>query len=251
MSVADINSYRDKVEKRVEAEKSKGAGKKEGGSEEPPVDFIRKCYMANEVGDSLLYNSVHRGKFVYNVITKNWMTWANPHWVDDHNDSTLAAMEGVVDQYLRLVDVYDGEIGKAESAGASKKLIDKKVSILKRISSRLRGDAGRKKILNCSRSNADPLTVHPKQLDREPWLFPCANAVVDLRTGLDRPGRPEDYLTKASAIEWKGIDEPCPNWDAFLQAILDEDQDVVEFLHRVLGYSITGLNMERISLFFW
>jgi len=42
------------------------------------------------------------------------MTWANPHWVDDHNDSTLAAMEGVVDQYLRLVDVYDGEIGKAE-----------------------------------------------------------------------------------------------------------------------------------------
>ncbi len=248
MSVADIDSYRDKVNKRVEVEKSKGAGEEGGNDEGPPLDFVRKCYMANEVGDSWLYNSVHRGRFVYNVITKCWMTWADPHWVDDHNDTTLASMEGVVDQYLRLVTDYDERIGKADSAAESKKLIGKKVSVLKRISSKLRGDAGRKKVLSCSRSNADPLTVHPRQLDQEPWLFPCANAVVDLRTGVSRPGRPEDYLTKASEIEWQGIDEPCPNWESFLSAILDDDQEVISFLGRVLGYAITGLNMERIFL---
>lgn len=248
MSVEDINSYRDKVEKRVEAEMSKGAGEKGGGKTEPPLDFIRQCFMANEVGDSWLYNEIHQGKYIYNVITKTWMKFTDTHWVDDHNDETLAAMEGVVDQYLRLVDDYDIMIGKAEKGAESKKIIGRKLAVLGRISIKLRGDGGRKKILNCARSNSRPLTVHPKQLDQEPWLLPCANAVVDLRTGVARPGRPDDFLTRASERDWVSIDEPCVEWEKFLLSILGGNQEVVDFLQRVLGYTTTGLNVERLFL---
>ncbi len=247
MSLTDISSYRDKVNKRVEAEKSRGAGEKKGGDDGPPVDFIRKCYLSNEVGDSLLYNHIHRDRFVYNVITGRWLVWENPHWVVDHDGASLAAAEGVVDQYLRLIADIDDRIGKSTDKGITKQLISTKTSVIKRLL-RLRTGRGRKNVLDCCRSNAAPITVHPKQLDQEPWLFPCANAVVDLRTGVSRPGRPEDYLTMASDITWKGIDEPCPGWEKFLQDILDGNQDVIDYLHRVLGYTITGLNTERLFL---
>lgn len=251
MSVNDIDAYRDKVNKRVEVEKGKGAGKKEGAEKKvPDLDFIRKCFMANEVGDSLLYNFVHHGQFAYNVITQRWMTWANPHWVIDHNCASLAAAEGVVNEYLRLVADYDEKIKKAQDKNESKKLIDKKTGVLKRIY-RLRKDSGRKSVLSCCRSNSDPLTIHSDQMDKEPWLLPCANGVIDLRTGVLRPGRPEDYLTHHSPIEWKGIDEPAPKWEKYLSSALDGNQEVIGYLNRVLGYSITGLNLERLFVVFF
>lgn len=246
MSVADIAAYRDKVNKRVEEEKSKGPGDGEGSNEGPPMDFIRKCFVSNEVGDSLLYNHIHRGCFAYNVISGRWMTWENPHWVIDHDGACLAAAEGVVNQYLRWVVEIDERVGKVDKQEAGK-LLKRKSAILKRLD-RLRTGRGRKSMLDCCATNADPLTVHPRQLDQEPWLFPCASEVVDLRTGVSRPGRPEDYLTISSKIEWKGIEEPCPHWEAFLLAILDGNKEVIDYLQRVLGYAITGLNVERIFL---
>ena len=92
------------------------------------------------------------------------------------------------------------------------------------------------------------MTVHPDQLDQEPWLLPVKNCVIDLRTGIARPGRPEDYLTMYAPTEWKGIDEPAPIWDNFLLTSLGGNQEVVDFVLRALGYSITGLNIERVFL---
>lgn len=249
MSIADIASYRDKVKKRVDDEKSRGADDQGGDDQGPPMDFVRKCFTSNEVGDSLLYNHIHNGVFAYNVISGRWMIWENPHWVIDHDGACLAAAEGVVNQYLRWVAEIDERVAKVD--GVDKKevtrLLKRRSAILKRVD-RLRTNRGRKSMLDCCATNADPITVHPKQLDKEPWLFPCANEVVDLRTGVGRSGRPTDYLTMSSDIEWKGIDEPCPHWDGFLMAILDNNHDVVDYLMRVLGYAITGLNVERIFL---
>ncbi len=211
------------------------------------LSFIRQCFFANEVGDSVLYNEVHRQKFVYNVISGRWLVWIDPHWVIDYNGASVAAAEGVVEQYLRLVTDLDQQIGKADNKSESSKLIRRKTAILKRID-RLRTGRGRKSLLDCCASNNNPLTVHSSMLDQQPWLLPCRNGVIDLRTGVHRPGRPEDYLTIASDIEWRGIDEPCPQWMDFLDEILDGNQDVISYLHRVLGYSCTGLNQERIFL---
>lgn len=249
MSVADLDAYRDKVNKRVDEEKSRGPGESDGSDEGPPMDFIRKCFVSNEVGDSLLYNHIHQGRFAYNVISGRWMTWKNPHWVVDHDGASLAAAEGVVNQYLRWVVEIDERVRKVDKQEAGK-LLKRKTAILKRLD-RLRTGRGRKSLLDCCATNSNPITVHPSQLDQQPWLFPCSNEVVDLRTGVSRPGRPEDYLTISSPIEWKGIDEPCPHWEEFLRSVLDGNQGVIDYLNRVFGYTITGLNLERLFLVFF
>ncbi|WP_428558563.1 MAG: DNA primase family protein [Solidesulfovibrio sp. DCME] len=89
------------------------------------------------------------------------------------------------------------------------------------------------------------LKIRGDELDCDPWLFACANGVLDLRTGTLRDGRPEDYLLRASPVEWRGIDAPCPTWDAFVHAIYEGNGRVIGFVRRLLGYCMTGLIKEH------
>ncbi len=247
MSNQGIEAMGEKVRQRVSNEQAIMQNEKDDGQKEPTLSFVRQCFYSNEVGDSLLYNVIHRGKFAYNVVSGRWMAWINPQWTVDHKGAALAAAEGVVKQYLRLVDDLDKKIDKSESKSESNKLVKRKTAILKRLD-RLRTSRGRKSLLDCCATNASPLCVHQDDMDTNPWLLPCANGVIDLRTGALRPGSPYDYITIASEVKWQSIGEKCPHWENFLNSILDNDTEVIEYLQRVLGYACTGLNTERIFL---
>jgi putative DNA primase/helicase len=77
-------------------------------------------------------------------------------------------------------------------------------------------------------------------------LFPCANGVIDLETGLLKLGRPGDYLSKSSPVEFAGIDTPAPLWEKSLLQIFNGDVELVAYLQRLFGYAITGLVQEKV-----
>ncbi len=85
-----------------------------------------------------------------------------------------------------------------------------------------------------------------EQWDADPFALNTPGGTVDLRTGEMRPNRPEDYLTKRTAVT-PGKD--CPTWHQFLARITKGDEDLIGFLRRVIGYSITGSTREH-ALFF-
>ena len=261
-SAGTQDDYAGMVAARVAEEEAmmagEDAGKKEGGeSKTPDMGFIRKCFLNNEIGDSLLYNSVHRDHHVYNVISDRWMTYVGPHWEIDHHKRSLRDVESVAEQYLPLLEDIEVRLDQIasdkEAAGERKALINQRKAIVARLD-KLRSHTGRLAVLKCAVSNAEPLTVHPDSLDTHPWLLPVKNGVVDLRTGEFRPGRPDDYFTMSAPTEWKGLDEPAPNFFAWLESVFDfiepihreKKWDVIDFLLRVLGYAITGLNTERV-----
>lgn len=216
-------------------------------SAEPPIEFVRKCYHANAIGDSLLFNLLNEGRFAYNVISGRWLTYVGPHWELDYKGRALAAIENtVVPQYLRLLEETQDEISDdPENTGLVKKLARRKKGILARID-RLRDVPGRKNCLTCAATNEAPLVVHENDLDQHPWFLATPNAVIDLRTGEARPGSPWDWLTKTTRTEWHGIDAPCPKYDAFIREVLGENEELLAFFDRLVGYALTGLNVERI-----
>jgi putative DNA primase/helicase len=99
-------------------------------------------------------------------------------------------------------------------------------------------------------SNADPLVASYNDFDRDPWLLGVKNGVVNLRNGDLRPGRPEDFITKCAPVEYRGIHEPRPVWENFLLTALDGKTEIIRYLQKFLGYSITGLRILRM-FFFW
>ena len=91
MSVERLDEFRKKVEAQLEAEKKQRTPEDEAKAEEEiSIDFVKQCFRSNEVGDSLLYNTIHKDKFVTNALAKDeWMQYVGPHWVIVCPDTTL------------------------------------------------------------------------------------------------------------------------------------------------------------------
>ena len=84
------------------------------------------------------------------------------------------------------------------------------------------------------------------QWDGNLWLLSTPNCAIDLRSGETRPNRREDYSTKITAVAPSG---DCPNWLDFLNRVTDGDDQLIAFLRRMAGYSLTGITREH-ALFF-
>jgi putative DNA primase/helicase len=86
------------------------------------------------------------------------------------------------------------------------------------------------------------------QWDADPWLLNTPAGVIDLCSGKRRDPRPEDYMTKITAV---APDASCriPLWSKFLATVTNNDKELQTFLARVCGYALTGSISEH-ALFF-
>lgn len=239
-----------KVKERAEREaaESKEASRRD---EEITPEFILKCIQANEAGDGILYCALHRGKFVYNCSSDEWLLWTGHHWKLDKPQHALAAVEYVATRYLDEAANISREIERQKRDGNDDtRVLEKRRDDYFKRCSRMRTERGRQNCLKFARANLDGLFVEGEYLDNNPWLLPCKNGVVDLRTGAKRPGNPADYLVKASPHEWKGLDEPATLWEKFLMEVFCDREELVAFVQRLLGCAITGLSEEHIFAVF-
>jgi putative DNA primase/helicase len=88
------------------------------------------------------------------------------------------------------------------------------------------------------------LPVHPDTLDSDLMLLNLDNGTLDLRNCMLREHRREDLLTKLAPVTLDGEAE-CPKWLEFLDKITDGDAELISFLQRAVGYSLTGLTDEQ------
>jgi putative DNA primase/helicase len=86
--------------------------------------------------------------------------------------------------------------------------------------------------------------------DRDPWLLNVGNGTVNLRDGQLRPYRRGDGITKQSRVSFLS-DAPSPRWDAFVERIFAGDRELIDFVRRAVGYSLTGLVSEQCLFFLY
>jgi putative DNA primase/helicase len=99
-------------------------------------------------------------------------------------------------------------------------------------------------------SSDQPIPIVPAQLDTDPFAFNVANGTLDLRTGELRSHKREDYLTKICPTEYHP-EAQCPRFLQALKVIFDSDTDLVEFVQRSLGYSLSGDVREQVLPLWW
>jgi putative DNA primase/helicase len=81
--------------------------------------------------------------------------------------------------------------------------------------------------------------------DSNPFLLGCENGVIDLKTGEFRQGNQDDLLTKATNVRYDP-DAQCPRWTQFLDEIFGGDKEIIDFIQKGVGYTLTGSNREQI-----
>lgn len=88
------------------------------------------------------------------------------------------------------------------------------------------------------------LGIDPKLLDQQPMRLAVGNGVLDLRDASITEGKRLDWLTRGTSIKYIPT-ATCPRFDTFMSEIMQDDQDMVDYLWRVLGYCLTGETTER------
>jgi putative DNA primase/helicase len=98
--------------------------------------------------------------------------------------------------------------------------------------------------------NLKPLADAGEGWDADPWLFAVPNGVIDLRTGQLRSGDASDRLTLMAAVPFDP-EARAPRFARFLDEIFNGDAELIAFVQRFVGYTITGCTHEQVLGLFY
>ena len=154
-----------------------------------------------------------------------WYVWDGKRWRPETGNAPLQIQ-------TILLDANDSYLGTLPK-NADKELRD--------ISDKLDDNPG--SLVNLAKTMA-PLACNVEQFDQKPFLLNCANGTLDLTNGRLTGHYQDDYLTRVSPIAYDSKAK-CPTFDKFLQEIFDGDTDLIEYVVRMLGYSLTGDSSEQ------
>lgn len=109
---------------------------------------------------------------------------------------------------------------------------------------------GKRRAMIASAKSETGIPIRPDDFDRDPWLLNVQNGTLDLRTGELRPHRREDLITKLAPVKYDPEAE-CPVWWAFLERIFAGNFQLIDFVQRSVGYSLTGSTREQCLFFLY
>lgn len=97
--------------------------------------------------------------------------------------------------------------------------------------------------------------ISQEELNLDKYKLNCENGIIDLRTGQLLPHDRKYYMTKNTKIPYYP-DAKCPTWIKFLESIMKDDegnvkQDLIDFLQKAVGYTLTGDTSEQVVFFLW
>jgi putative DNA primase/helicase len=218
----------------------------------------------NEYGDARFFADVFAGQVCYDHTEKEWYLWNEHHWKRDTTSIVRQLVAGVLGTlYLKAaadLNTEQAELDlKIEAARRQKEDTEQIAALTARskaltgqmaaLRSRASGLRSAKRNANVLRFIETEMGITAEQWDTNPWLLAVPNGVLDLQSGTCRDGMPDDYIRTVCPTEWTGLDTPCPRFEQFLQEVFEDKPDretLIAFLHRLLGYCITGLTLHHL-----
>jgi putative DNA primase/helicase len=182
-------------------------------------DSTNAEYMAARYGARLRYDHL-RGR---------WLSWRGHYFLEDPDGEVWRLSKEVARElYRRAPEVRDLK----ERGRLAKFAIDSE--------QRSRREA----MVSLARSE-HPIADKGDDWDSKPLLLACPNGVVELETGRLRDGDPTERLSRHTAVPYDPRAQ-CPRFRRFLTEVFERNAALIDWMHRFLGYSTTGLTVEQM-----
>ena len=167
----------------------------------------------------------------YCAALDGWYVWNGRRWArDDTGEVTRYATESVL-------SLYDDAQRVAPDARAD----------LVRHAVRSEADQRISAMLHLARADAR-VALRVDAFDADPFRLNVANGTLDLRTGDLHPHDRADLITRMSPVRYDP-DARLDRWDDFLFTATGADPDLLAYLQRAAGYSLTGDTGEEVLFF--
>jgi putative DNA primase/helicase len=187
-----------------------------------------------DLGNARRFVARYRGKAAYCAPFGKWYLWDGKRWRDDEKLEVIARAGDLIRSLYPLAQqIKDERKRKAFVShlhnSESHRALSAMVSLAKSDSS---------------------IARLPDDFDADPWVLTVENGTIDLRTGKLLPHDPKNLITKLAPVQFDASAK-CPNWDEFLDLIMDGRAQLTGFLKRAFGTSLTGVTSDKALFIFY
>ncbi|NLT51910.1 MAG: hypothetical protein GXX85_13440 [Ignavibacteria bacterium] len=210
-------------------------------------DSFKKWYdNSNQVLSSIpetpqsfatVLESQYRKKVKYNHTSNKWMLWNEKTWQPDELKEIYGYLRGIIFAirgHILSANLTPDDLKKWERLLKNYERPETKEAILKEASS------------------LPELATETEDYDNQDNLFNVSNGTIELnKDGFNfREQRQGDYLTKIVEVEYNP-DATAEKWDEFLKVIFNNDSDLIRFIQKCIGYSLSTSTDENCFFFIY
>ncbi len=215
----------------------------------PPSDFEKTLstqtlqqldtFKLTDTGQAEAFSYLFADRLHYISDVRKWLIWleSGHHWYVDH--------ESTIVQYV----IKAARARQAAIALSSGYSYTSREQLVRRQTAENRAEKleslTKIKAVTAIAATMQGICIGIDKLDTHKNLLGVANGVIDLKTGIIRPGQREDLITHSTNIHY-APDSSAPRWIQFLTEIFQANQELISFIQRAVGYSITGSMSEQV-----
>ncbi|MEF2145141.1 MAG: phage/plasmid primase, P4 family [Desulfovibrionaceae bacterium] len=266
MSKDEIKRQVDEAVRTEQEQYQKSKEEQPSGTTTPTgyVDQLKVDYDDNHMGDARRFSERFGGKLIFDNTQGRWFRFQDTHWGEDMGRTHRHSLTHIAEDYRQQARFYgqkaqemqgSDEYLALETKTAKREMLDpllRQQSAWDRRAKELKDPGRIGKVLDlASVANPGYLGILGTEWNADPYLFACANAVIDLRTGKTLPANPFNYINRASGILWDKLQAESDLWETFLQQVFAEDQELIDYVQRCTGYWLTGLSNVQEFYCFW
>jgi P4 family phage/plasmid primase-like protien len=185
--------------------------------EEPPL--VEES--ATDLGNSLRFARLFADRCRYAADVGRWYVWDGRRWEPDGTGRVVDLTKHVIDDLRRQAFLDEAHRDEwLQWAQRSEALARRRATV--------------------EGAQSEPgLVVTSEVFDTCSDELVVRNGTVDLRTGELRESRPADLNSQLAEVDYDP-DARHPRWDAHVQLLCRNDPELVRYLARAVGYSLTG-----------
>lgn len=185
-----------------------------------------------DMGNAGRFIAQHGHQLRYMPKWGTWLVWDGTRWTRDDTYVVFRLARATIRSMYQDASMIDD---KSERVNAARWAIASE-------------SKGRIEAMIALATSEQHIAVSPDDLDADPFVLNCRNGTLDLRSGQLRPHDPADLLTKRLNIDYDPA-APCPTWQRFLQRVLNADPELIRYVQRCVGYTLTGATTEQCLFF--
>ena len=190
-------------------------------------EMLRKARLT-DVGNAECMVAIHGDKLRFCHTREKWFFWNGERWLQDETGQAWRIM-------LETVRARQAQISKIEDE-----------DFKKRFSSFVVNSENERRLQSALSSASKLATMATKidQYDRDPMLANAGTVTIDLQNCNMRENRQADYITRRLGADYVP-EATCPRWLRFLNEVFNGDQNLIAYIQRAIGYTLTGDTREQ------
>jgi putative DNA primase/helicase len=199
----------------------------------------KKYYSFDDTGNAERYLDLFGNFTKYSYVNKVWYYYNGKNWEQDN----IGAVRRWVDMTVDVLKNEPVNVPKGVSDDDKEKLIEAKAKFVKRS----RNNAGKEAMMRELKHNTAAL---PYEFDSDDMLLNAQNGYIDLSNGILYDHDIKKMFTRISNVEYTDKTD-CPRWELFLEQVFDNDKELIRFVQKAVGYSLTASVKEQVMFFIY